>query len=66
LVYIEGNKTARSLTTDESIIAPNRLLTQAMVTQLRDLLAAIARFNEEIAQCARWMAHRDVRHENEH
>jgi len=50
---IEGIKAARPLTTDESIMAPNRLLAQAVVKQLRDVLAAIARFDEEIAQCAR-------------
>jgi transposase len=49
---IEGIKTARPLTTDESIIAPNRLLTQAVVAQLREVLAAIAQFDEEITQCA--------------
>jgi transposase len=50
---IEGIKAARPLTTDESIIAPNRLLTQAIVAQLRDVLSAIAQFDEEITQCAR-------------
>jgi transposase len=49
---IQGIKAAKPLTTDESIIAPNTLMTQALVVQLRDILGAIARFDEEIARCA--------------
>jgi hypothetical protein len=49
---LEGIKIAKPLTTNESIIDPNRLLTQALLTQLRETLAAIAQFDQEIAQCA--------------
>jgi len=49
---IHGIKTAKALTTDESIIVPNTLMTQALVVQLRDILTAIAQFDEEIAHCA--------------
>lgn len=49
---IQGIKAARPLTTDESIITPNTLMTHAWVAQLRDLLTAIAQFDEQIARCA--------------
>lgn len=49
---LDGIKIAKPLTTNESIIDPNRLLTQVLLTQLRETLAAIAQFDQEIAQCA--------------
>ena len=45
-------KAATPLTTDEGVIAPNALLVQALVTQLRVTLAAIATFDTAIAQRA--------------
>src|SRR5262245_1309139 len=45
-------KTATSLTTDEGVIAPNALLVQALVAQLRVTLQAIAEFDTAIAQRA--------------
>ena len=49
---IRGIKAATALTTDEAVITPNTLLTQALVAQLRVVLSAIERFDEEIALCA--------------
>ena len=49
---LNGIEAARPLTTDDSIIAPNRLSTQAVIAQLREILAAIALFDKEIAQYA--------------
>ena len=46
---IEGIKAAIALTTDEAVIAPNELLTQALVAQLQVVLTAIGEFDEEIA-----------------
>lgn len=49
---MRGIKAATALTTDEAIIAPNTLLTLALVAQLRGVLTAIEAFDEEIALCA--------------
>jgi transposase len=49
---IEAIKSARALTTDEGVIAPNVLLVQARVAQLRVTLQAIADFDKAIAQRA--------------
>lgn len=49
---IQGIKTARPLTTDESIIEPNSLMTRMLVVQLREILTAIAQFDAQIARCA--------------
>ena len=49
---IGGIRDARPLTTDESIIGPNTLMTRMMVVQLREVLTAIAQFDEQIACCA--------------
>jgi transposase len=45
-------KTATPLTTDEGVIAPNALLVQALVSQLRVTLDAIEAFDHAIAQRA--------------
>ena len=45
-------KAATPLTTDEGVIAPNALLVQALVNQLRVTLAAIETFDNAIAQRA--------------
>jgi transposase len=45
-------KTATPLTTDEGVIAPNALLVQALIAQLRVTLQAIADFDTAIAPCA--------------
>ncbi len=50
---IKGIRAAIALTTDEAVIAPNELLTQALVAQLRVVLTAIGEFDEEIALRAR-------------
>jgi transposase len=49
---IEAIKSATPLTTDDGVIAPNALLVQALVAQLRVTLQAIADFDTAIAQCA--------------
>jgi hypothetical protein len=49
---IQAIKSATPLTTDEGIIAPNTLLVQALVSQLRVTLRAIAAFDKAIAQRA--------------
>src|SRR6266446_6576336 len=49
---IEAIKNAVALTTDEGVIAPNTLLVQALVAQLRVTLQAIADFDTAIAQRA--------------
>jgi transposase len=49
---IQGIKDARPLTTDESIIGPNTLMTRMLVAQLREVLTAIAQFDTQIACCA--------------
>src|ERR671923_2352088 len=49
---IQAIKSATPLTTDEGVIAPNALLVQALVAQLRGTLQAIADFDTAIAQCA--------------
>jgi transposase len=54
---IEAIKHAVALTTDEGVIAPNTLLVQALVAQLRVTLQAIADFDTAIAQRAQ--AHPD-------
>ena len=50
---IQGIKAAAPLTTDEAVIAPNGLLTQALIAQLRVVRTAIEAFDEEIARRAR-------------
>ena len=54
---IEAIKNAVALTTDDGVIAPNTLLVQALVAQLRVTLQAIADFDTAIAQ--RTQAHPD-------
>jgi transposase len=49
---LQAIKTATPLTTDEGVIAPNALLVQALVAQLRVTLQAIAEFDTAIAQRA--------------
>jgi hypothetical protein len=49
---IAAMKTAVALTTDDGVIAPNTLLGQALVAQLRVTLQAIADFDAAIAQRA--------------
>jgi transposase len=49
---IHAIKSATPLTTDEGVIAPNALLVQALVAQLRVTLQAIADFDTAIAQRA--------------
>ena len=49
---IQAIKSATPLTTDEGIIAPNALLVQALVSQLRVTLRAIEDFDNAIAQRA--------------
>src|SRR3989441_891959 len=49
---IQAIKAATPLTTDEGVIAPNALLVQALVAQLRVTLQAITDFDTAIAQCA--------------
>src|SRR2546430_4714954 len=49
---IPAIKAATPLTTDEGVIAPNALLVQALIAQLRVTLQAIADFDTAIAQCA--------------
>src|SRR5262244_2033994 len=49
---IAALKAATPLTTDDGVIAPNTLLVQALVAQLRVTLQAIADFDTAIAQCA--------------
>src|SRR5262247_4325592 len=49
---IQAIKSATPLTTDEGVIAPHALLVQALVTQLRVTLQAIADFDTVIAQRA--------------
>jgi transposase len=49
---IEAIKSARALTTDDGVIAPNVLLVHALVAQLRVTLQAIADFDQAIAQRA--------------
>src|SRR5919108_737563 len=49
---LEAIKSATPLTTDEGVIAPNALLVQALVAQLRVTLQAIADFDTTIAQHA--------------
>src|SRR5499433_363846 len=49
---IAAIKSATPLTTDDGVIAPNTLLVQALVAQLRVTLQAIADFDTAIAQCA--------------
>jgi transposase len=49
---IAAIKSARALTTDDGVIAPNVLLVQTLVAQLRVTLQAIANFDKAIAQRA--------------
>jgi transposase len=48
----EAIKSARALTTDDGVIAPNGLLVHALVAQLRGTLPAMADFDQAIAQRA--------------
>jgi transposase len=50
---IAAIKSATPLTTGEGIIAPNALLVQALVAQIRITLQALTDFDTAIAQCAR-------------
>ena len=52
ITRIEAIKSARALTTDEGVIAPNVLLVHALVAQLRVTLQAIADFDKVIAHRA--------------
>jgi hypothetical protein len=45
-------KSAVPLTTDEGVMMPNALMAQALMAQLRILLAAIERFDHAIAERA--------------
>ena len=49
---IQAIRAALPLTTDEGVIAPNALLVQALVAQLRVTLQAITHFDTAIAQQA--------------
>lgn len=49
---IHAIKAATALTRDEGVIAPNALLVQALVTQLRATLKAIAQFDQAIVEHA--------------
>jgi transposase len=49
---IHAIKSATPLTTDEGVIVPNALLVQALITQLRVILQAIADFDHAIAHRA--------------
>jgi transposase len=49
---IQAIQSATPLTTDEGVIAPNALLVQALVAQLRVTLQAITDFDTAITQCA--------------
>jgi len=49
---IQAIKAATPLTTDDGVIAPNALLVQALIAQLRATLQAIADFDTAIAQRA--------------
>ncbi len=49
---LEAIKHATALTTDEGVIAPNRLLVQALVSQLRVTRQAIEEFDQAIAERA--------------
>lgn len=49
---IQAIKRATPLTTDEGVLAPQALLVQALVSQLRVILHAIANFDHAIAQRA--------------
>jgi len=50
---IAGIKAATALTRDEALIAPNALLMQALVAQLRVVMTAIETFDQDIASSAR-------------
>lgn len=50
---VSAIREAIPLTNDMSVILPHQLLVQALVQQLRALLVSIARFDEQIAACAR-------------
>jgi hypothetical protein len=49
---IQAILAATALTADDAVIAPNRLLVETLVQQLRVLLQAVARFDREIAELA--------------
>jgi len=49
---IQAILAATALTSDNAVIAPNRLLVETLVQQLRVLLQAVARFDREIAALA--------------
>jgi transposase len=49
---VQAILSATVLTTDPAVIGPNRLLVEVLVEQLRAVLQAVARFDDEIAQLA--------------
>jgi transposase len=49
---IQAILTATVLTADDAVIAPNRLLVETLVQQLRVLLQAVQRYDREIAELA--------------
>jgi transposase len=49
---IQAILTATALTADQAVIAPNRLLVEVLVQQLRVLIEAVQRFDREIAELA--------------
>jgi transposase len=49
---IQAILAATALTSDDAVIRPNRLLVETLVQQLRVLLQAVARFEQEIAELA--------------
>ena len=49
---LQAIKSAMSLTSDEGIILPKRLLVQALISQLRSVRQALERFDEAIAERA--------------
>jgi transposase len=51
-IRIEAIKSAKSLTFDEAVIAPNKLQAQVLVEMLRLLLCSIKKYDEEITELA--------------
>jgi transposase len=49
---VQAILSATALTSDAAVIVPNRLLVEVLVEQLRSVLRAVARFDDEIAQLA--------------
>lgn len=54
---IDNIKTAEPLTNDKAIIAPNKLLVECLIVQLKHLMSAIERFDAEIK--AIYKSHKD-------